>query len=81
LQSHLNGANGAYAAALDRIFISEEFLNQNAGNVGASAEGAAPLTARVILEEIGHAVDGRLNESDSPGMRERFLRRWCWGKV
>jgi Ca2+-binding RTX toxin-like protein len=62
LRSHLNGANGAYAAALDRIFISEEFLNQNAGNMGA-----ASLTARVILEEIGHAVDGRLNESDSPG--------------
>jgi hypothetical protein len=61
-RSHLNGANGAYAAALDRIFISEEFLNQNAGNMGA-----ASLTARVILEEIGHAVDGRLNESDSPG--------------
>ncbi|MFM6663384.1 MAG: Calx-beta domain-containing protein [Microcystis panniformis] len=62
LRSHLNGANGAYAAAIDRIFISEEFLNQNAGNMGA-----ASLTASVILEEIGHAVDGRLNESDSPG--------------
>jgi hypothetical protein len=55
----INGANGAYAAALDTIFISEEFLNQNAGNVDAIAS--------VILEEIGHAVDGRLNESDSLG--------------
>jgi hypothetical protein len=57
--SDINGAYGAYAAAIDRIFISEEFLNQNAGNVEAIAS--------VILEEIGHAVDGRLNESDSIG--------------
>jgi hypothetical protein len=57
---------GLMPQPFDRIFISEEFLNQNASNVGASAEGAAPLTARVILEEIGHAVDGRLNESDQP---------------
>jgi hypothetical protein len=56
----INGANGAYAAAIDTIFISEEFLNQNAGNVDA-------MTASVILEEIGHAVDARLNQSDSPG--------------
>jgi RHS repeat-associated protein len=58
-RSDINGAYGAYAAALDTIFISEEFLNQNAGNVDAIAS--------VLLEEIGHAVDGRLNESDSLG--------------
>jgi Ca2+-binding RTX toxin-like protein len=55
----INGANGAYAAAIDRIFISEEFLRQNAGNLDA--------IARLVLEEVGHAVDTRLNESDSLG--------------
>ena len=55
----LNGANGAYAVELDRIFISQDFLNQNAGNADAIVS--------VILEEIGHAVDARLNESDSLG--------------
>jgi hypothetical protein len=55
----INGANGAYTAALDKIFISEEFLYQNADNVDAIAS--------VMLEEIGHAVDVRLNESDGLG--------------
>ena len=58
-RSEINGANGAYAAALDTIFISKEFLEQNAGNLDAIAS--------VILEENGHAVDARLNELDSLG--------------
>ena len=57
--SDINGANGAYAAAVDTIFISHEFLDRNADNL-------EPI-ASVILEEIGHAVDAKLNESDSPG--------------
>jgi hypothetical protein len=57
--SDINGAYGAYAAAIDIIFISEKFLSENAGNLDAIAS--------VILEEIGHAVDGRLNQSDSLG--------------
>ena len=55
----INGANGAYAAAFDTIYISQEFLSQNAGDVEA--------VASLLVEEIGHGVDVRVNAEDSPG--------------
>jgi hypothetical protein len=57
--AEINGASGAYAGATNIIYISAEFLSQNATNL-------EPLT-RVLLEEIGHAVDWQLNEYDTPG--------------
>ena len=53
------GANGAFAAATDTIYLSKEFLAENAMNPAAVAD--------VLLEEIGHSVDARLNVADSPG--------------
>ncbi|WP_392534836.1 hypothetical protein [Nostoc sp. C117] len=58
-RSDINGANGAYAAAINTTYISQEVLKQNAGNVEAIAS--------VVLEEIGHAIDSQLNISDTPG--------------
>lgn len=53
------GANGAFATATDTIYLSRELLAEN---------GANPATvADVLLEEIGHSVDTRLNVADSPG--------------
>jgi len=69
----INGANGAYAAVIDRIFISEEFLHQNANNLDA--------IARLILEEMGHAVDTRLNESDSLGDEGAIFSAVVWGET
>jgi hypothetical protein len=57
-RTDINGANGAYAAELDMIFISREFLEQNAGNVES--------VASLLLQEIGHWVDAHINEEDSP---------------
>ncbi|MBE9094479.1 LGFP repeat-containing protein [Tychonema sp. LEGE 07203] len=57
--AEIGGANGAFAAATDTIYLSKEFLAENAGNPGAIAD--------VLLEEIGHSVDARLNVTDSPG--------------
>ena len=57
--SEINGAYGAYAQATDTIYISAEFLSSNGDN---------PATvAAVLLEEMGHALDARLNPSDSAG--------------
>ncbi|BBD55141.1 hypothetical protein NIES204_24420 [Planktothrix agardhii NIES-204] len=57
--AEIGGANGAFASATDTIYLSRELL---AGN------GANPATvADVLLEEIGHSVDTRLNVADSPG--------------
>jgi hypothetical protein len=57
--AEINGANGGYAGATNTIYISAEFLSQNATNL-------EPVT-RVVLEEIGHAVDWQLNDYDTPG--------------
>ena len=57
--AEIGGANGAFAAATDTIYLSKEFLTQNAANPAAVAD--------VLLEEIGHSVDARLNVADSPG--------------
>ncbi|MEG3858781.1 M23 family metallopeptidase [Microcoleus sp. herbarium12] len=57
--AEIGGANGAFAAATDTIYLSKEFLAGNAGNPAAIAD--------VLREEIGHSVDARLNVTDSPG--------------
>jgi hypothetical protein len=57
--SQLNGANGAFASSTNRIYLSQELLSQNQGNLGAIAS--------VLLEEYGHSVDGVLNSTDAPG--------------
>ena len=57
--AEIAGANGAFAEATDTIYLSKEFLAGNAANPAAVAD--------VLLEEIGHSVDARLNVTDSPG--------------
>ncbi|MEG3924402.1 phosphodiester glycosidase family protein [Microcoleus sp. T3_D1] len=57
--AEIDGANGAFAAATDTIYLSKEFLAGNAANPAAVAD--------VLLEEIGHSVDSRLNVTDSVG--------------
>lgn len=55
----LLGARGAYAASSDTIYLSREFLAASAGNDHAIQE--------LLLEELGHALDARLNTRDSAG--------------
>jgi len=57
--AEIGGANGAFATATDTIYLSKEFLARNAANPAAVAD--------VLLEEIGHSVDARLNVTDAPG--------------
>ena len=57
--SEINGANGAFARTNNTIYLSQEFLMQNSGNSEEIAD--------VLLEEIGHFVDARINSSDAPG--------------
>lgn len=54
----LGSANGAYAADLDRIFVSSDFL----------AMASAKAVSFMLMEEIGHRIDKLLNNNlDSPG--------------
>lgn len=57
--AEIGGANGAFAAATDTIYLSKEFLAENTMNPAAVAD--------VLLEEIGHSVDAWLNVTDSQG--------------
>jgi hypothetical protein len=55
--SILGGANGAYASSINKIYLSNTFV--------ASASLAA--ISGVLLEEIGHFVDAKINQTDSAG--------------
>ena len=57
--AEIGGANGAFASATDTIYLSRELLTGNGANPAAVAD--------VLLEEIGHSVDARLNITDTPG--------------
>lgn len=71
--AEIGGANGAFAAATDTIYLSKEFLTENAANPAAIAD--------VLLEEIGHSVDARLNVTDSPGDEGAIFGAIVQGKV
>lgn len=53
----INGALGAFAGEGNKIYLSQELLEE--GNVGA--------VANVLLEEIGHGVDWQINTTDAFG--------------
>ena len=53
----LQDANGVYVEALDTIYVSEEFLQ---------TASQSELVA-LLLEEMGHAIDATINETDSAG--------------
>jgi hypothetical protein len=53
----LGSANGAFSASTNTIYLSESFL------ATASADGLNS----VLLEEIGHWIDSKINQLDTPG--------------
>jgi serralysin len=57
--AELNGANGAFAATTNTIYLSQEFVANHQENV-------ASIT-NVILEELGHWIDSQINTTDSVG--------------
>ncbi|MEL6927224.1 MAG: hypothetical protein AAFO95_01160 [Cyanobacteria bacterium J06600_6] len=57
--AEINGANGAYSADTNKIYISEEYLLANANDVKA--------VSNLVLEEYGHFVDASINSVDSAG--------------
>jgi RHS repeat-associated protein len=57
--AEINQAKGAFAAARNTIYLSQELVDQNRGNVDDIAS--------VLLEEYGHYLDSQVNPIDSPG--------------
>ncbi len=58
-QEDLGGANGAFAASTNKIYLAKEYIAQNSFNSGATVD--------VFLEEIGHFVDANINQIDTVG--------------
>lgn len=58
-QEDLGGANGAFAASTNKIYLAKEYIAQNSLNSGAIVD--------VLLEEIGHFVDANINQLDTVG--------------
>jgi hypothetical protein len=50
-------ATGAYAAATDTVYLRESFV----------ANGDVDAISAVIVEELGHAIDSRINKVETPG--------------
>lgn len=72
----LHGASGAYDANSDTIHVSQQFV---AGQSAAAVE-------RVLLEEIGHAIDARLAAAgfvagDSPGDEGAIFAKLALGEA
>lgn len=63
--TELKGANGAFAAATNQIYLSQEYSIGNVSNFEA--------IAAVLLEEIGHFVDASINNSDVAGDEGNIL--------
>lgn len=69
----INGANGAFASVTNTIYLAKEFVEQNAGNPGA-------ITS-VLLEEIGHYIDSKVNVVDAAGDEGDIFARVVEGKA
>ncbi|OPH11435.1 DUF4114 domain-containing protein [Cylindrospermopsis raciborskii] len=55
--SILGSANGAYSSSENRIYLSSNLMEN----------GTSSRIREVLIEEIGHFVDSRINQIDTPG--------------
>ncbi|MBO1053916.1 MAG: hypothetical protein HEQ25_18520, partial [Dolichospermum sp. DET73] len=64
--------NGAYAKEKNTIYLSGEFVEANLGNIGA--------VTGVLLEEVGHSLDGQINVKDAAGDEGDIFSRLVRGQ-
>jgi CHAP domain len=57
--AEINNANGAFDSLNGQIYLSKEYIQQNANH--------PELIATVLLEEIGHFIDSQINITDAAG--------------
>ncbi len=70
----LNGANGAFSRDTGKIYIAEEYLEQQffppfKGGLGGiePSQGAIDNIVSLILEEYGHLIDAQVNSVETVG--------------
>ncbi|NJR39193.1 MAG: hypothetical protein HC781_10615 [Leptolyngbyaceae cyanobacterium CSU_1_4] len=69
----LNGAMGAYDAANQTLYLSQNFLTAQAANPAA--------IERVLLEELGHHIDAQINPVDAAGDEGEIFASLVLGQV
>lgn len=67
----INGSSGGFAEATNQIYLAKDILTGSNVNQAVS----------VVLEEIGHSIDPRLNSSDSLGDEGEIFSNIVQGKV
>ncbi|WP_199248011.1 M23 family metallopeptidase [[Phormidium] sp. ETS-05] len=68
----IGGVSGAFDSLTNTVYVSQPFLLQNANNSDA--------IAGVLLEEIGHSIDARVNPVDAPGDEGQIFAAFVQGK-
>lgn len=66
----INGANGAFAGENNTIYLAQEYLEKS------NSEDVSAL----LLEELGHYLDWKLNAKDSPGDEGAIFSALARGK-
>ncbi|MFM6732096.1 MAG: Calx-beta domain-containing protein, partial [Microcystis panniformis] len=66
-----SGIFGAYSSSTNRIYISQTLIDS----------GDATTLKAVLLEEIGHFIDAKLNSSDTPGDEGQLFSALVRGEV
>ncbi|BAY81603.1 hypothetical protein NIES267_10800 [Calothrix parasitica NIES-267] len=69
----VNGANGGYDSLNGIIYLSRDFVNTNQNDVNT-------ITG-VILEEVGHFIDSRINDVDAAGDEGELFSALVQGKT
>ncbi len=69
----INGALGAFSKETNRIYLAQEFISKN--------QSHPEIIAQVLLEEIGHWVDSRINVTDTPGDEGKFFTALVQGQT
>ena len=58
-KAELRGAKGAFSQDTNKIYLTQEYLDNNISNPQA--------ITNILLEEIGHFIDAQINPSDAAG--------------
>jgi len=66
-----SGIFGAYSSSTNKIYISQALIDS----------GDATTLSAVLLEEIGHFIDAKLNSSDTPGDEGQLFSALVRGEV
>lgn len=69
----INGASGAFSEDKNTIYLSQEFIAENSVNIEA--------VSGILLEEIGHAVDSQVNNTDAPGDEGEIFSALVRGEI